>query len=277
MSYTMTFKDVTTQWLTVHADKRTIADDRRYTAYFLPQLGRQVMAQIDREEVRRLIEQRKALASASTANRYLAFLRAVWNFALERGWVPGPLAIKAYRVAKGRVRYLSEDELQRLMAALPAHLVPIVRLAILTGLRAGNLINLRWSQIDLKRGTVRIASREFKTNRDLVIPLNAEALQLLRDEAGRPMRHATHVFTYRQDRIRSANNTGWQSALRRAGITDFRFHDLRHSFASYHVMAGTPLAVLKELGGWATIDMVQRYAHLSPDSVRRWVENSTPQ
>lgn len=63
----------------------------------------------------------------------------------------------------------------------------------------------------------------------------------------------------------------WKKALERAGIRDFRWHDLHHTWASWHVQRGTPLQVLKELGGWETMEMVQRYAHLSADHLAQWV------
>lgn len=68
------------------------------------------------------------------------------------------------------------------------------------------------------------------------------------------------------------NTKAWQAALRRAGIVDFRWHDLRHTWASWHVQNGTPVYVLKELGGWADMDMVQKYAHLSPNHLSEYVE-----
>jgi integrase len=77
-------------------------------------------------------------------------------------------------------------------------------------------------------------------------------------------KHDQYVFTYRGKPIRWVNNTAWKSALKRAGIEDFRWHDLRHAWATFHMQAGTPLHVVQELGGWASPQMVQRYAHLTP-------------
>jgi integrase len=78
-------------------------------------------------------------------------------------------------------------------------------------------------------------------------------------------KHTDYVFTYRGHPIRQTNTKAWRAALKRAGITNFRWHDLRHTWASWHRQQGTPLDRLKELGGWKTFDMVERYAHLSTE------------
>jgi integrase len=91
--------------------------------------------------------------------------------------------------------------------------------------------------------------------------LTAEAVEVVRAQLGK---HHSHVFTYRGEPIRWVNNIAWKGALRRSGIEDFRWHDLRHTWATFHMQAGTPLHVVQELGGWVSPKMVQRYAHLTP-------------
>ena len=76
--------------------------------------------------------------------------------------------------------------------------------------------------------------------------------------------------------VQNTNTAAWQKALQRAGIKEFRWHDLRHTFASYHALNGTPLLTLKALGGWQTLEMVNRYAHLSAEGMRQYVNNSGP-
>jgi integrase len=100
--------------------------------------------------------------------------------------------------------------------------------------------------------------------------LSSEAVEVLRKEL---FKHPTHVFTFRGKPVTQVNTKAWQAALKRAGIVDFRWHDLRHTWASWHVQNNTPLYVLKELGGWADMDMVQKYAHLSPGHLSQHVEN----
>ena len=102
------------------------------------------------------------------------------------------------------------------------------------------------------------------------IYLNADALMIIRQQLGR---HPSHVFTYKGRPLRKASTRCWRKRLKRAGIEDFRWHDLRHTWASWHVQAGTPLNVLQELGGWADFSMVLRYAHLSSSHLMAYADN----
>ena len=94
------------------------------------------------------------------------------------------------------------------------------------------------------------------------MPLNAEALALITKQVGK---HRTHVFSSQGTPIVQVSTKAWYAALERAGIADFRWHDLRHTWASWHVQKGTPLYALQELGGWESAEMVRRYAHLAAD------------
>ena len=107
-----------------------------------------------------------------------------------------------------------------------------------------------------------IHADQAKGRKAIPVPLNSEALAVVREQTGR---NQTVVFTFDGRPILQPNTKAWRKALVRAGIDDFRWHDLRHTWASWHVQAGTPLHVLQELGGWETSAMVRRYAHLAPE------------
>ena len=92
---------------------------------------------------------------------------------------------------------------------------------------------------------------------------------VLRGQIGK---HSTHVFSYRGNPVRQVNTKAWRLALQRAGIAEFRWHDLRHTWASWHAQAGTPLHVLQELGGWESAEMVRKYAHLSTVHLTEYVD-----
>ncbi len=162
-----------------------------------------------------------------------------------------------------RVRWLTRDEASRLLNELPYHLESMARFTLATGLRASNVTGLKWSDVDLVRRVAWVHPEDAKGGKAIGIPLNNDAVVVLREQIGK---HLTHVFTYGGKPIlTNPNNTAWQTALKRSGIEDFRWHDLRHTWASWHVQAGTPLNVLKELGGWTSYQMVLRYAHLAPE------------
>lgn len=116
---------------------------------------------------------------------------------------------------------------------------------------------------------------QAKARRAIPVPLSAKAVEILRDQIAkkRPPGYEGYVFVFRGKPVHQTSTKAWRSALKRAGIKDFRWHDLRHTWASWHVQRGTPLHVLKELGGWETMEMVQRYAHLSADHL---AERVTP-
>ena len=101
------------------------------------------------------------------------------------------------------------------------------------------------------------------------MPLNAEAVGLISKQVGK---HLSHVFSFRGKPIRQVSTKAWYKALERAGIQDFRWHDLRHTWASWHVQNGTPLFALQELGGWESPEMVRRHAHLSAEHLAPYAD-----
>lgn len=180
----------------------------------------------------------------------------------EWGWIPAAPPVRLYPERSRRIRWLTRAQADRLLQELPEHQRAVVRFALATGLRQANVLGLQWSQVDLNRRVAWVHPDQAKARRAIPVPLNSEALQVLMCQR---MKHPTYVFTYRGRPIRNANTAAWKKALQRAGILDFRWHDLRHTWASWHVQAGTPLHALQELGGWETVEMVRRYAHLAPE------------
>ena len=176
------------------------------------------------------------------------------------------LKITKPREPRGRVRFLSDDERERLLRVCSEHrnpmMHPIVVLALSTGMRQGEILGLRWGDVDLERG--RIVLHETKNGERRLVPLVGpakEALAMYRGEGAKP-RALLFPSTTNDDKpieIRKA----WGTCMTRAQIEDFRFHDLRHSAASYLAMSGASLAEIAEVLGHKTLQMVKRYAHLS--------------
>lgn len=106
-------------------------------------------------------------------------------------------------------------------------------------------------------------------DRNFAVPLNAEAAALIRKRLGR---HQTHVFSFRGRPITQVSTKAWYAALEKAGIEDFRWHDLRHTWASWHVQQGTPLSALQEMGGWESPEMARRYAHLTAEHLAPYAD-----
>jgi integrase len=140
-------------------------------------------------------------------------------------------------------------------------LAALVRFALATGCRAREIAGLEWSRVDLRRKTAWLNHTKNGTPRG--VPLNHDAVAVLEEQQGK---HQQYCFTFRGKPIRwELSNTAWQNAVRKAGLTDFRFHDLRHTWASWHRQAGTSCDELKELGGWKSRVMVDRYAKFATD------------
>ena len=113
------------------------------------------------------------------------------------------------------------------------------------------------------------SSRSGKARKAIAVPLNAEAVLLIRKWIGK---HQTHVFSFNGRPIIQVSTKAWYKGLAAAGIEDFRWHDLRDTWASWHVQNGTPLFALQELGGWESPEMVRRYAHMSADHLAPYAD-----
>jgi integrase len=131
-----------------------------------------------------------------------------------------------------------------------------------TGLRKSNVTGLEWNQVDMQNRIAWIHGDQSKNGKPIRIPLNQDALSILRQQIGK---HHKFVFAYNGKPILKASTLAWRNALDRAGIDNVCWHGLRHTWASWHVQAGTPLNVLQELGGWSDYKMVLRYSHLAPE------------
>jgi len=208
--------------------------------------------------------------SNSTKNRYLALIRAILRKARDEwGWLDTIPSVKLSPEPRRRIRWLTGEEAERLIDALPSYHAEVVRFALATGLRRANLLGLEWSQIDMTRRVAWVHPDQAKARRAIGVPLNQLAIDVLRRQVGK---HLTSVFTYRCEPIKPISSGTWKKALEAAGIRDFRFHDLRHTWASWMIQSGVPLADLQELGGWETPAMVQKYAHLSPAHLAKHAE-----
>jgi integrase len=186
--------------------------------------------------------------STATVNRYRALARTILRKACnEWEWIDRAPKIGGFRDPEGRIRSLSRDEFTRLLAELPKHLADMAQFSVATGLRQGNVTRLQWKQISLERRHLWVAGNDHKNGRAHSVPLNEAAMAVLESRRGD---HLSHVFTYEGNPIVQVNTEAWRNALQRAEILDFRWHDLQHTFATWHREAGTPTHELQRLGGW---------------------------
>lgn len=219
----------------------------------------------------RLSEMKQKLGkgrSPATVNRYLAALSHVFTMAVnEWEWMDdNPMRkVKRPTEPRGRVRYLSEEEKARLLKVVKAstvkELYPIVLLAISTGMRQGEILNLKWQDVDFEKG--RCILHDTKNGDRRSVPLVGQAKSVLREFGKVRNLNSDLVFPGRNPSKPLFIRKCWLEVVKDAEIDDFRFHDLRHTAASYLAMSGASLAEIAEILGHKTLSMVRRYAHLS--------------
>jgi excisionase family DNA binding protein len=208
-----------------------------------------------------------------SVNREVSCLRTIYNVAISWGYVSeNPVKkVKLFSEKENiRERVLLADEETKLLAGSSPHLRPILEVALHTGMRKGEIFSLRWEHLDLERGEVRIV--RSKSGKGRVVSMNSALLALLRTlkaEAG----VNEHVFVNPETGKPYVDvKRAFQTACRRAGIKDLRFHDLRHTFASRLVKKGVDLILVMELMGHASVITTQRYTHSQAAEKKRAVE-----
>jgi integrase len=251
-----TWADATKRWLTERDHKRSLKDDQDKIRLLEPVLGKKLLGDIDRDLIEAAMPQD---VKPATRNRYRALIRAILRAAeREWEWLDKAPTLRTEQEPKRRVAFLTREQADVLIASLPEKYRTPVRFALLTGLRRSNVFGLRWENVNLERGSVIVHGDEAKAGERILVPLNAQARGIL--EAIPEPREG---FVFGQ--IERISPSVWTRACKNAGVPWLRFHDLRHTWASWHAMAGTPMSVLQELGGWQTASMLRKYAHLSED------------
>lgn len=239
-----------------------------------------VFAGRDAEGNRIFRKKQTGLRSDSTINKFHVALGGLYTWCRKNRLLPRNFQSPVRQVEKrpeprGRVRYLSEAERERLLAACRASSWPrlflLVLMAITTGARRGELLGLRWRDVDLERGEAALNDTKNGDRRTLV--LLPQVIEELRGFAPKDAEEsAALVF---RSRLRPSQpfaiKTAWYEAVDAAGIKNFKFHDLRHTCASYMAQHGASLLEIADTLGHRTLKMVQRYSHLSTDSRRRLV------
>ncbi|MDE9467578.1 tyrosine-type recombinase/integrase [Xenorhabdus bovienii] len=300
---TRTFEECCIRWLREKEHKRSLNDDKTKIEFFLQHFSGRDISTITADEVYDTVSKMKnrkhyqiweskrdaALrkgrqtpvyeaipVSQATKSQHLSFFRSLLRAAAnEWNWIKSAPIIKTKKPISKRIRWLTKDEAARLIECMPESMKPIVIFALATGLRRSNIIDLEWQQVDMQRKAAWINPENAKAGKAIGIALNDTACRVLRDQIGK---HSRWVFVHtkakhRPDgtltptvrKMRVDDNNAWSSGLKKAGIEDFRFHDLRHTWASWLIQSGVPLSALQEMGGWESIEMVRRYAHLAPN------------
>ena len=260
-------------------EKRSAARNRDCVKHLYAAFTGRILGELAARDIRAYIASRRAAGvKDATIRRELGVLSAAINYA-RREWeweIPNPVMGRRPKQGEGRVRWLTKAEAVALIRAAEAesrspHLADFIRLGLNTGCRKGELLGLEWSRVDLKQKLIYLDAEHTKGKRRGSVPLNQAAWEAFLNRARFRAEHcpgSPWVFCDKNGARIKDVKTAFTTACRRAGIKDFRPHDLRHTCAAWLVQAGVPLAEIRELLRHTTVQMTEKYAHLAPENVR---------
>lgn len=243
-----------------------------FNAFFKPLTQVKAITIDDIEKFKEYLLEEKELSTV-TINRYLELLSALFTYGVEHEYLKNNLCrkIKKYKHKNYKVRYLTDNEEKRLFKYLPEHLSSIVQFALMTGLRKGNILNMQRKQIDFCTNTISVLDN--KGNAYLVIPI-ADKYRAKLEELCRGIDEDDYLFKNPVTELPYSDiKKAFNSALQKANIKNFRFHDLRHTFATRLVMANVPLVTVQTLMGHKNIQTTMRYAHATDESKRQAINS----
>ena len=221
-------------------------------------------------DVEKFKSERIKEVSPATVNRAMAVLKSMFNRAIEWGKAKNNpcKAVKLFKESAPRLRFLEKEEIEKLLANCSKHLKPIVIVALNTGMRKGEILGLKWHDIDIQRNIIHLF--DTKNSEKMEVPINDIVQRTLIAVPKHP--DSPYIFCNTKGEPFYNVRKSFSTTLDKSGIINFHFHDLRHTFASQLVMAGVDLNTVRELLGHKSLEMTLRYSHLSPDHKKRAVD-----
>jgi len=222
----------------------------------------------------RAIEQYKADrikdVAPATVNRELACMKCMFNKAITWGKVEdNPVRkVKLFKENNKRLRFLEKEEISRVLENAAPHLRPILIVALFTGMRKSEILTLEWKNINIEQGVIYLLHTKNGERREVLMSdIVKKALIAVPKHPDSP-----YIFCHHDGKPYMNVRKSFDAVLKKCGIIDFKFHDLRHTFASHLVMSGIDIKTVQELMGHKSIEMTLRYSHLSPDHKRKAVD-----
>lgn len=260
-------------------EKRSAERDRYSAKQLYPFFSGRELAQLAPVDIRLYIAKRKTDGvQAGTINREIGLLSTALNWARsDLDWmVPNPAQGRRLKEPEGRVRWITHTEATALVLAArrapdSPHLADFILVALNTGMRVGEILGLEWRRVDLQAGLIYLEVGDQKNGKLGSVPLNKEARAAILARSQFRSRYcptSPWVFAHRDGQRVLSVRRSFTSACRRAGITDFHIHDLRHTCAAWLVQSGVPLPEIRDLLRHSTVQMTERYAHLAPHNIQ---------
>ena len=266
------FAELAREYLKWTERQRSYKDKKLWIGQLIEVFGNLNVKDLNTRIIEQWQSERMKRNKPSTVNRILATLKHMinkgvqWDMANEET-LKQVRNVKLLEENNKRLRFLTVEECQRLIDCCDPHLKPIVTVALHTGMRKSEILNLKWEQIDLVHGFILLDTTKNGERRE--IPIDSTLIEMFSE-----MPHSIesiYAFTDRDGNLYKSVKKSFSTALRKAGIRDFRLHDCRHTYASQMVMNGVDLATVKDLLGHKSLAMTMRYAHLSPRHKRKAV------
>jgi integrase len=221
----------------------------------------------------------------STVNRVLAVLASILTRCASEQWklLEKAPAVPLFKIGKLDPKWITREQAHALLGRFPDHTRYMMLFALATGLRRANVTGMEWSRVDLVRRVAYVPGYESKSGEPIPVPLNDDAIAVLtawkarHETAGPRWSEDVHryVFVFRSRApITQVTTAMWRRECKAVGLKGVTFHTMRHSWASWQVQAETPLRMLQELGGWASLQMPARYSHLDPGHLVKYAERT---
>ena len=265
------FEDFADEYLEIHSKpKKSYDTDEKIVGLLKKIFEGKYLHQITSLDIEKFKSERIREVKPATVNRTLAVLKSMFNTAITWGKADkNPFkGVKLFKANNQRLRFLEKEEIPKLLSCCCKHLRPIVILALNTGMRKGEILSLKWDNVDFRRGIATLPDTKNGEKRE--VPLNAIAMRTLNAVPRRS--GSPYVFCNKEGEPYGDIKKSFLTAVENSSIINFHFHDLRHTFASHLVMAGIDLNTVRELLGHKSLEMTLRYSHLSPDHKKRAVE-----
>lgn len=254
---------VNIDWLCKHIEDGMPLSD---VAHIIPDVRRARIEQVTK---------RGMPPKLATINMPMAVLSAILKLAAKRGYMDAVPHIELPNPHNGRVRWITHEEARRLIDHITANydqrFAHLVEFSFETGLRQANAVALRPEWVNLLDWTITIPAEHYKGKRSFTFPLSKRAQELVVVGIARG---GEYVFSSGRGAAFSRPNEWLKEACAAVGIDNFHWHDIRHTWATWHVRSETPLGVLQKLGGWRDYAMVMRYAVFAPDHIAAYADNA---
>lgn len=259
----ITFRQAAEKYWELHCSTTKGAAKTRYTIdVLIKKFGQERLDQIKTANIQSYYNEKVMETSPSTANRSFSTIRAIFNRAIAwdifKGVNPCNKVVRK-KDNPARIRFLTKEEIKLLLDNAPSNIKTILETALMTGMRRGEILNLTWDDVDLVNGIIYIRDSKSGKSREVpMIPALVNSFRNLPNKKGK-------VFNIKIECLRKRFN----KLLKAVGITNFRWHDLRHTMASQFVMNNGDLSTLRGILGHSSMNLTLRYAHLAPDHVRK--------